>query len=66
MMKSAEDRPRGDVRTVETGASLANDRCVRTRCEDMTQVGLAKDHGVIQAFSTDGSNQPLRIPVLPG
>ena len=34
--------------------------------EDLTQVGLAKDGEVIQAFSTDRANQPLRIPVLPG
>src|SRR3979409_1127976 len=34
--------------------------------EDLTQVGLAKDHDVIQAFSTDRANQPLRMPILPG
>jgi hypothetical protein len=34
--------------------------------ENLTQVGLAKDDEVIQAFSTDRANQPLRMPILPG
>ena len=34
--------------------------------ENLTQVGLAKDHYVIQAFSTDRANQPLGMPILPG
>jgi hypothetical protein len=34
--------------------------------EDLTQVALAKDHDVIQAFSTDLANQPLRMPILRG
>ena len=32
----------------------------------MTRVALAKDHDVIQAFSTNRANQPLRMPILPG
>jgi hypothetical protein len=34
--------------------------------EDLAQVGLAKDDEVIQTFSTDRANQPLRMPILPG
>ena len=34
--------------------------------ENLTQVGLAKDHYVIQASSTDRANQPLGMPILPG
>ena len=34
--------------------------------EDLTQMGLAKDDDVIQAFSADRANQPLRMPILPG
>ena len=34
--------------------------------EDLTQVGFAKDDDVIQAFSTDRANQPLRMSILPG
>jgi hypothetical protein len=34
--------------------------------ENLTQVGLAKDDDVIQAFSTDRANQPLGMPILPG
>ena len=33
--------------------------------QDSTQVGLAKDHDVIQAFPTDRTNQPLRMTILP-
>jgi hypothetical protein len=34
--------------------------------ENLTQMDLAKDDDVIQAFSTDRANQPLGMPVLPG
>ncbi len=34
--------------------------------ENLTQMGLAKDDDVIQAFSTDRTNQPLGMPILPG
>ena len=34
--------------------------------ENLTQAGLAKDDDMIQAFSTDRANQPLRMPILPG
>ena len=34
--------------------------------ENLTQMDLAKDDDVIQAFSTDRANQALGMPVLPG
>jgi hypothetical protein len=34
--------------------------------ENLTQMGLAKDDDVVQAFSTDRANQPLGMPILPG
>ena len=34
--------------------------------ENLTQMGLAKDDDVIQAFSTERANQPLGMPILPG
>ena len=34
--------------------------------KDPAQVGFAKDDDVIQTFSADRANQPLRMPVLPG
>ena len=34
--------------------------------KDPTQMGLAEDDGVIEAFPPDRADQPLRMPVLPG
>jgi hypothetical protein len=64
MMKSAEDRPRGDV--IDSSNRTNKRRVLGQRqmrpdtvvvggigVEDLTQVGLAKDHDVIQAFSPD-------------
>ena len=77
MMKSAEDWPRSDVtdpsnwpnkRRVLGQRQMRPDTVVvdRISVEDLTQVGLAKDHDVIQAFSTDRPDQPLRMTILPG
>ena len=77
MMKSAEDRPRVDVTDPSNWTNKRRVLGQRQMCpdtvvvggigvEDLTQVGLAKDHDVIQAFSTDRANQPLRMPILPG
>ena len=77
MMKSAEDRPRGDV---TDPLNRTNKRCILGQgqmrpdivvvggigLEDLTQVGFAKDDDVIQAFSADRANQPLRMAILPG
>jgi hypothetical protein len=35
-------------------------------CKNLAQMGFAEDDDVIQAFSTDRANQPLRMPILPG
>ena len=34
--------------------------------EDLTQVGLAKDDDVIQAFSSDRADEPFDMSILPG
>ena len=34
--------------------------------EDLTQVGFAPNHDVIQAFSADRADEPLRMTILPG
>ena len=36
----------------------------RIDLEDLTKVGLAKDHVVIQTLSTDRADQPLRMAIL--
>jgi hypothetical protein len=33
--------------------------------KDSTQMGVAEDDDVIEAFPTDRADQPLRMPVLP-
>ena len=33
--------------------------------EDLAQVALTKDQDVIQAFSADRADQPLRMAILP-
>ena len=35
-------------------------------CKNPTQMSLAKDDDVIEAFATDRTDQSLRMPVLPG
>ena len=34
--------------------------------EDPAQVRFAQDHDMVQAFSSDRADQPLRVPILPG
>ena len=34
--------------------------------KDSTQMGLAEDDDVIEAFPADRADQPLRMPILPG
>ena len=34
--------------------------------KDLAQMCLAEDDDVIKAFPTDRSDQPLRMPILPG
>src|ERR1700757_4803416 len=33
--------------------------------EDMAKMGLTQDHDVVQAFSSDEADQPLRMAILP-
>jgi 4-alpha-glucanotransferase len=77
MMESAEDGLCNDVtkavdrtrkRRVLSQSEMRPDMVVigSISLENLTQMGLAKDHDVIQAFSTDRANQPLGMPILPG
>jgi len=34
--------------------------------KDPAQVGLSEDDDVIEALPADGTDRPLRMPVLPG
>jgi hypothetical protein len=38
----------------------------RHRLEDPTQMGLAQDQDVVQAFSPDRADEPFGVSVLPG
>jgi len=38
----------------------------RIRCKDVTQVALAKDNDVVQAFWTEFTNQAFSYTILPG
>ena len=77
MMKSAEDRSRGDL------AELLNrttERCILGEsemrpniividgigCKDPAQMSLAEDDDVIEAIPADRTHQSLRMPILPG
>ena len=77
MMESAEDGLCHDVtkpvdrtrkRRVLSQSEMCPDMVVigSISLEDQTQMGFAKDHDVIRAFSTDRANQPLGMPILPG
>jgi hypothetical protein len=76
MMKSAEKRPRGEVtepldrptvRRILVQRQMRSEFVVvdRVGTKDSTQVGVAEDGDVIEAFPTDRADQPLRMPVLP-
>jgi hypothetical protein len=77
MMKSAENRPRGDVTEPLNGPTVRRilvQRQMRSvfvviadvGTKNSTQVGVAEDDDVIEAFPADRANQPLRMPILPG
>jgi len=77
MMKSAEKRPRGEVtepldrptvRRILVQRQMRSEFVVvdRVGTKDSTQVGVAEDDDVIEAFPTDRADQPLCMPVLPG
>ena len=77
MMKSAENRPRGDVTEPLNGPTVRRIlvqrqmRAVFVVIADVgnknsTQVRFTEYDDVIQAFPADRANQPLRMPILPG
>jgi hypothetical protein len=77
MMKSAENRPRGDTTEPLNGPTVRRilvQRQMRSvfvvitdvGTKNSTQVGVAEDDDVIEAFPADRANQPLRMPILPG
>ena len=74
MMESAEDGLCHDVtkpvdrtrkRRVLSQSEMCPDMVVigGISLENLTQMGLAKDDDVIQAFSTDRADQPLGMPI---
>ncbi|MEA2911107.1 MAG: hypothetical protein QOJ15_3188, partial [Bradyrhizobium sp.] len=73
MMKSAENRPRGDVTELLNGPTVRRillQRQMRSvfvvitdvGTKNSTQVDVAEDDDVIEAFPADRANQPLRMP----
>ena len=77
MMKSAEDRLLGEVaerldrpigrRILVEGqvcSELVVIACVGNK--NSTQMGVAEDDDVIEAFPADRADQPLSVAVLPG
>src|SRR6266853_2801541 len=77
MMKSAEDRSRCDLAVPmdrPTGRRILTQRQMRSEfvvisCVGRkypTQMGVAEDDDVIEAFPADRADQPLCMPVLPG
>ena len=76
MMKSAENRPRGDVTEPLNGPTVRRilvQRQMRSvfvviadvGTKNSTQVDVAEDDDVIEAFPADRANQPVRMPILP-
>src|SRR6266404_1705847 len=76
MMKSAEDRPRGELtepldrptdRRILRQGQMRSERVVVARVgrKDSAQMAFAEDGSVIKAFQADRADQSLRIPVLP-
>ena len=74
MMKSAEKRPRDKLaapldgpmtRRILTHGQMSSE-LVGVGRKDSAEMVLAKDDDVIEALSPDGTDQSLRMPVLPG
>ena len=76
-MKAAEDRSRNDLakplngtmaRRILTQRQMRPEfvviSCVGRKYS--TQMGVAEDDDVIEAFPADRADEPLRMPVLPG
>jgi hypothetical protein len=77
MMKSAENRPRGEVaepldRPMGRGILVQGQMCPKLVViagvgrKNPAQMSVAEDDDVIEAFPADRADQPLRMPVLPG
>ena len=77
MMKSAEDRPRGELteplhrpmaRRIFVQGQMRSEFVVIAGIgsKNSTQMGVAEDDDVIEAFPADRADEPLRMPVLPG
>jgi hypothetical protein len=76
MMKAAEDRPSGDLakplnrpmaRRVLAQGQMCSVLIVIAGVghKDSTQMGLAENDDLIEAFPTVRTDQPLRVPILP-
>jgi hypothetical protein len=77
MMKSAKNRPRGELAESldrPTDRRIFVQRQMRSEfvviagvsAKDSTQVGVAKDDDMVEAFPADRADKSLRMPVLPG
>ena len=77
MMKSAEDWLRGDpadpldrpmARRILIQGQMRSEFVVIAGVggKDSTQMGVAENDDVIEAFPADRADQPLRTPILPG
>jgi len=77
MMKPAEDRPRSELaqplnrpmaRRILVQGQMRSEFVVIAGVgrKYATQMGLAEDDDVIEAFAADRADQSLRMPVLPG
>jgi hypothetical protein len=77
MMKAAEDRPSSELvepldrptarRILVQGQMRSQFVVIGGVCrEDLAQMALADDNGMIEAFPADRADQFLRMPVLPG
>ena len=76
MMKPTENRPRAKLakplgrpmarRILGQGQVRPDFVVIAGICtKDPTQMALAEDDDVIEAFPTDRADQPLRMPILP-
>ena len=77
MMKSAEQRPRDDQAKpmdrpiswwILVQGQMRSDFVVIAGVggKDSTQMGVAKDDDMVEAFPADRADQSLRMPILPG
>ena len=77
MMKPAENRPSGKLAALLVRAMVRRifiQRQMRSKFvvvsgvgrKDPSQMGLAEDDDVIEAFPVDRADQSLRLPALPG